>query len=259
MKPTAVAATLLLCFALIGCGEKKPEVVAEEPGLKELEVKTVKEGDGMVLGVQTPKDNKVEEGDLAIVVYTGKFKDGKVFDSNMDSEKPPLSIPVGAGMVIPGWDQGLIGMKVGEERTLAVPYALAYGEAGRPPAIPPKSDLFFTIRLLDLVKASELDTYDTKEVKVGTGKTAKKGDVATVAYKGMLTNGQVFDEGEFEFKLGNREAVSGFDAGVEGMKVGGERIIRIPPNLAYGRASKERIPPNSTLVFNLKLLDVQKG
>ena len=89
---------------------------------------------------------KVKAGDTVEVHYTGTFKDGKKFDSSKDRGKP-FSFKVGAGEVIKGWEEGLVGMKVGGTRKLKIPYQLAYGENGRP-GIPPKSELHFDIDLL---------------------------------------------------------------------------------------------------------------
>lgn len=85
--------------------------------------------------------------------YTGWLTDGKKFDSSRDNDsdgKPrtPISFPQGARRVIAGWDLGFEGMKVGGKRRLFIPYQLAYGEAGRPPVIPPKSELIFDVELM---------------------------------------------------------------------------------------------------------------
>lgn len=91
----------------------------------------------------------VAAGDRISVHYTGKFEDGTVFDSSVERGEP-IDFTCGAGMVIPGWDQGLIGLKKGGKRRLSIPYALAYGEAGYPGAIPPKADLYFDVELVGI-------------------------------------------------------------------------------------------------------------
>lgn len=83
------------------------------------------------------------------VKYTGWLTDGTKFDSSEDHPgAEPITFPAGAHRVIPGWDSGFAGMHVGGKRRLFIPYQLAYGEAGRPPHIPAKSDLIFDIELV---------------------------------------------------------------------------------------------------------------
>ncbi len=101
-----------------------------------------------------------------------------------------------------------------------------------------------------------------EDTKLGTGAEAKTGKSVTVHYVGTLTNGKKFDSsrdrGEgFTFSLGAGEVIKGWDQGVAGMKVGGLRKLTIPPELGYGaRGFPPVIPPNSTLVFEVELLEV---
>ena len=104
--------------------------------------------------------------------------------------------------------------------------------------------------------------------KVGTGDVAMKGNSVQVHYTGWLyvdsKRGAKFDSSvdrnmPFQFKLGGREVIAGWDEGVEGMKVGGKRELIIPPDLAYGpREVGGLIPANSTLDFEVELLKVSK-
>lgn len=86
-------------------------------------------------------------GQTVSVHYTGWLLDGTKFDSSVD-RGTPFEFALGAGQVIAGWDQGVQGMKIGGKRRLTIPYDLAYGEAGYPPVIPPKSTLVFEVELL---------------------------------------------------------------------------------------------------------------
>jgi FKBP-type peptidyl-prolyl cis-trans isomerase len=101
------------------------------------------------------------------------------------------------------------------------------------------------------------------DVKVGTGVEATPGKTVTVHYVGTLTNGSKFDSSRdrnqgFTFKLGAGQVIQGWDKGVAGMKVGGLRKLTIPPDMGYGaRGFPPVIPPNSTLVFEVELLDVR--
>ena len=109
--------------------------------------------------------------------------------------------------------------------------------------------------------ASGLQYWD---IVVGTGATAMPGNPVKVHYSGFLTNGQKFDSsrdrGEpFSFPLGAGQVIKGWDEGVAGMKVGGQRQLRIPPALGYGDAGAGgAIPPNATLIFDVELLEVGK-
>jgi len=100
------------------------------------------------------------------------------------------------------------------------------------------------------------------DIKVGTGAVAEKGQSVKVHYTGWLTNGKKFDSSvdagqPFTFALGAGEVIKGWDEGVAGMKVGGKRQLRIPPNMGYGReGSPPVIPPDSTLIFDVELLGV---
>ncbi|MCB0871304.1 MAG: FKBP-type peptidyl-prolyl cis-trans isomerase [Solirubrobacterales bacterium] len=103
-----------------------------------------------------------------------------------------------------------------------------------------------------------------KDIVVGDGTEAKEGDTVKVQYVGALyDNGKEFDaswdRGEpFEFTLGGGQVIKGWDEGVAGMKVGGRRVLVIPPDLGYGpQGSPPTIPGNSTLVFVVDLEDVQ--
>jgi len=102
------------------------------------------------------------------------------------------------------------------------------------------------------------------DIKVGTGATAAAGQSATVHYTGWLTNGKKFDSsldrGEpFTVEpLGSAPVIKGWNEGIIGMKVGGKRQLRIPPELAYGANGYPGvIPPNATLIFDVQLLSVK--
>lgn len=95
-------------------------------------------------------------GQQLTVQYTGWLaSDGTKFDSSVDRNEP-FTFPQGAHRVITGWDQGFGGMRVGGKRRLFIPYQLAYGAEGRPPMIPPMSDLIFDIELVSVGDAGAL-------------------------------------------------------------------------------------------------------
>src|ERR1700720_4134843 len=108
--------------------------------------------------------------------------------------------------------------------------------------------------------ASGLEYWD---IKVGTGAVAQTGQHVKVDYTGWLTDGKKFDSSvgsgkPFDFMLGASQVIKGWDEGVVGMKVGGKRQLRIPPNLAYGAAGHPpQIPENATLIFDVQLVAVK--
>lgn len=124
-----------------GAEKTKPKVtVPKGAPPKRLETKELEEGSGA----------EAKSGDEVTVQYVGvDYKNGQEFDSSW-SRNEPFSFTLGAGEVIPGWDQGVEGMKVGGRRELIIPPELAYGEAGAPPAIGPNETLVFVIDLLEV-------------------------------------------------------------------------------------------------------------
>lgn len=106
----------------------------------------------------------VEPRHCLYVNYTGWLTNGKKFDSSHDTTdkggpRSPIAFPLGARRVIAGWDLGFEGMRVGGQRRLFIPYQLAYGEAGRPPVIPPKAELIFDVEVMAM--ADTLPRTDT--------------------------------------------------------------------------------------------------
>lgn len=101
-----------------------------------------------------------------------------------------------------------------------------------------------------------------QDVVVGTGEEARPGNILTAHYTGALSDGVVFDSSvargtPIQFVLGAGQVIAGWDQGLAGMRVGGRRILIIPPSLAYGDRAVGPIPPNSTLIFEVELLGVQ--
>lgn len=217
-----------------------------------------------------------EAGSVLTVHYTGTLADGTQFDSSVGGE--PFAFILGAGGVIPGWDEGLKGIRVGDKRTLVIPPDLAYGESGREP-IPPNATLTFEIEALGVTaiaaenppevtgdrneQPSGLVTIDIAE---GRGDEAQPGDTVYVHYVGWLeADGTQFDTSlltpsVFPFTIGEQDVIAGWDQGVPGMKEGGKRRLIIPAALAYGPdgAGNGVIPPDAVLIFDIDLLEVAK-
>lgn len=104
------------------------------------------------------------------------------------------------------------------------------------------------------------------DAQVGTGTELTAGKKAAVLYRGWLTNGQMFDQSRtgsdgkmepFVFTMGAHQVIPGWEQGLGGMKVGGVRLLIVPPAVGYGATGQGSIPPNSVLVFQVQLLEVQ--
>jgi peptidylprolyl isomerase len=180
----ALAALLTLAVAVAGCGSSKNESAADQSAAKaEQEAKsqkpvpeptaptsatatptageadinkkpTVPKGSGTApttLKAETliaGSGAAIKNGQQATVQYVGVlFKNGKEFDTSWGKGKQPFTFTIGSGQVISGWDQGVLGMKVGERRRLTIPADLAYGAQGSPPKIGPNEPLIFDIDL----------------------------------------------------------------------------------------------------------------
>jgi FKBP-type peptidyl-prolyl cis-trans isomerase FkpA len=144
--------SLLLCVVLAAaCGSKSeaPPAAAAPPAANPvagLQTTTLKAGTGAAIG----------GGQIAVVQYTGWLYEagaadhkGKQFDSSRE-RREPFKFPLDTGSVIKGWDQGVVGMKIGESRRLIIPADLAYGDSGAGGVIPPGATLVFDIDLLGI-------------------------------------------------------------------------------------------------------------
>ena len=119
-----------------------------------------------------------------------------------------------------------------------------------------------TNKTQDTTMQQEVSQIQSQDVVVGAGDVAVAGKEVTVNYTGVFTDGKKFDSSldrgvPFTFKLGSGMVIKGWDIGVEGMKVGGKRVLIIPPQFGYGENDYGPIPGNSTLIFQIELLGVK--
>jgi FKBP-type peptidyl-prolyl cis-trans isomerase len=144
-------AGLLVCIALCTACSGKPEASPSAPAptaspVTSLQIVSLKPGAGAAIG----------GGQIAVVQYTGWLYEegasdhkGKQFDSSR-TRREPFKFPLDTGSVIKGWDQGVVGMKVGESRRLIIPPGLAYGDGGAGGVIPPGATLVFDVELVGI-------------------------------------------------------------------------------------------------------------
>jgi len=102
---------------------------------------------------------------------------------------------------------------------------------------------------------------EIRDVKIGKGPKVKKGNQVSMRYIGKLPNGTIFDKNTkgqpFTTTIGKGEVIKGWDVGIQGMQVGGERLLVVPPNMGYGNKKMGTIPANSTLIFEVKLIGLK--
>lgn len=247
---------ITLTTVLMGCADAKP---LPPSNITKLDVITLQAGNGQ----------QAQNGDMLKMHYTGwvydvsaKDNKGKSFDSSLKRNKP-FVFELGAGEVIKGWDQGLVGMKVGGKRRLVIPADLGYGKRGTGP-IPGNATLLFDVELLNVIR------LQVKDLRVGTGRKVKKEDKLTLHYVGWVYDesapdgkGAKFDSSidrgvPFNLRIGMGRVIKGWDKGLIGMQKGGLRRLIIPSELAYGKQDLGVIGPHSTLVFDVQLMQVEE-
>jgi len=145
----AVAASFALVAATFGCSRRPDEPTStfkpaqgEPPPPAPTKLETV----DTVVGA----GREARDGDTVHVQYTGTLMNGTKFDSSYDHGGEPFKFTLGKGEVIKGWDQGVVGMKVGGKRKLRIPPDLGYGDNGSPPTIPPGAGLLFDVELVSI-------------------------------------------------------------------------------------------------------------
>ena len=209
------------------------------------------------------KGGGAEAGDKLTMNYTGWLyadgKKGNKFDSSLKPGGKPLPLTLGTRSVIPGWEQGLLGIKAGEKRRLLIPSDLAYGAQGRPPVIPANATLLFEVECVTLLKSS---THE--DLKVGEGARATSGHFVTLRFVGKeLKTGKVFVDRRkkgYRYALGAQMFLPAWDKHIIGMKVGGKRKVSISGHEIYGGQGIPRlIGAGLDAEFEVELVKVEDG
>jgi len=143
---------LIVAIAIPACSQKEAKNAPEKSAETQGPAGEVKTASGLsYTDIVKGSGAAPVSGKGVTVHYTGWLEDGKKFDSSLDHGKP-FVFRIGAGEVIPGWDEGVMSMRVGGKRKLFIPAQLGYGAAGAPGAIPPNANLIFEVELLDTAK-----------------------------------------------------------------------------------------------------------
>jgi peptidylprolyl isomerase len=225
--------------------------------------------------VEEGSGTEAEAGNIVQVHYTGRLEDGTQFDSSLDRGQP-IQFALGSGRVIPGWDEGIALLREGDQARFIVPPDLGYGATGSGGVIPPDATLIFDLELVRVLPPSPaaptavdegdyvttdsgLKYYDIVE---GTGPTPEPGQLATVQYTLWLEDGtkldSSFDSGQaLVYQVGAGQLFPGLEEGIATMKVGGQRQLVIPSELAFGATGSGPIPPDATIIFEVELESIQ--
>jgi peptidylprolyl isomerase len=150
----SIRRSLVVVAVLTGMCSVSAMAAQEQSGNKEktAAVKTVTTASGLkYTDVKVGSGASPVKGKQVKVHYTGTLENGKKFDSSVDRNEP-FTFIIGVGQVIPGWDEGVMSMKVGGKRKLVIPSKLGYGAAGAGGVIPPNATLLFDVELLDVTK-----------------------------------------------------------------------------------------------------------
>ena len=217
---------------------------------------------------------EVVPGSDVMVHYTGMLADGTVFDSSVDRGQT-FGFSVGAGQVIAGWDQGLVGMKVGGKRRLEIPAALAYGDRAAG-AIPPGSTLYFEIELFDVAaprippeaQRAEVGKVRSRkgvgyaDVELGTGDKPKKGERVCVDLAvwvdGALADHTYDKPSCWWFRYDHSLVMPGLTIGLKGMRAGGVRQLHVPAELTKASSRSLDIEPGSVVVIDVELVEADR-
>jgi len=213
------------------------------------------------------------EGADVEVHYTGMIQDGTVFDSSLERDTR-FTFLIGGHQVIAGWEDGVVGMKIGGKRRLIIPSDMGYGQQAAGP-IPPGSTLYFEIELFEVTLPREVprlpqssDDSSFKASKsglkyidltVGDGNKPKSGRRVCLDYTVWL-DGALLDHTYGKkhcrwIRFEHTPVPAGLTEGLAKMRVGGTRQLRIPANLLDGN---DKVPPNTTVLYEVTLVEADE-
>jgi FKBP-type peptidyl-prolyl cis-trans isomerase len=170
-----VVALALAGALLLGCESAAPEPAPEPRKSAAAEPETPEPADLIKEDLTVGTGAEAKDGDKVKVNYTGRLlKTNFMFDTSISPGKKPFEFEIGKGSVIKGWDQGVVGMKVGGKRKLTIPSRLGYGEKGSSPKIPGKATLVFEVELLAVNETPDAGAGDAGDADGGAKKKKKK-------------------------------------------------------------------------------------
>jgi peptidylprolyl isomerase len=210
--------------------------------------------------------NPVQLNDVLMVNYKARVAAGEEYDSNTEIGEP-VPIKTNVGMLIQGWEEGLLLMNVGDKGRIMIPNALAYGEDGYLDKVPPQADIIVEIEIVSRIEPIVLEegvkVYKWKTAK--GGKAPEKNQLITFDYFAytMGKEGHMYDNSyqnaiPFSFKFENAGVVDGLHQGMSVMKEGESAFIEIPYELAYGKKGLiDHVPANTDIVYDVRISSIK--
>uniref|UniRef100_A0A8C6SCB7 peptidylprolyl isomerase n=1 Tax=Neogobius melanostomus TaxID=47308 RepID=A0A8C6SCB7_9GOBI len=204
-----------------------------------------------------------KRGDFIRYHYNGTFQDGTPFDSSYQRNST-YNTYIGKGYVMKGMDQALQGLCIGEKRRIIIPPHLAYGESGVGDLIPSWTVLVFHIHVIDFHNPKDPVVIRTTLRPPDCPQTSEANDWLQYRYNCSLMDGTLlYSSDQFDSPsvttLGMNAVISGLETGLSGMCVGEKREVVIPPHWAHGENGAAGVPGSAVLLFQLELVDLQKG
>ncbi|HSL89305.1 MAG TPA: FKBP-type peptidyl-prolyl cis-trans isomerase [Ignavibacteriaceae bacterium] len=274
MKKILIA--VLGLIIITSCGNKQ-DVVKTESGLTYVDNKVgegreVKDGDLVNIHfiIWRLGDSTDIYGDWQNDTTKNEFKVGSSYEGDQQ-----MKYVVGSDQFVKGSDEGFKGMKAGGKRTMVIPASNAYGDEGLGP-IPPNSSIKIMLEVFEVkdpivAKMWYVDSTLFKQtesglkyaiIEEGSGHDVQQGKVTSVHYSGFLSDGTKFDssverEEPLTLIVGMGQVIPGWDEGLQLLKQGSKARFIIPPQLAYGERDLGVIPPNSTLIFDVEVVEVK--
>lgn len=276
IKMKYLIALFSILLVLTACNSE-PDVIKNESGLSYT---------NDVIGT----GKEIKEGDLISIHFKGwiindstnlfadwtndSTKNMSLIASSYESPQP-MKYVLGSEGFIKGSDEGMFGMMVGGKRTIIIPSNLAYGNEGFGP-IPPNSSIKLVVEIVEAKESIQAKMWDVDSTKLkatksglkysivseGEGTQVDSGKVVTVHYSGFLVDGTKFDSSierdePFTLTVGVGQVIPGWDEGLKLLKQGSKARLVIPSEIGYGAFAIGKIPANSTLIFDVEILEVK--
>ncbi|XP_047664031.1 peptidyl-prolyl cis-trans isomerase FKBP10 [Tachysurus fulvidraco] len=202
----------------------------------------------------------VQHGDFVRYLYNGSLINGTNFKSS-HGQNVTYDTYVDEDHLISGMVQGLMGMCVGEKRSIIIPPFLAYGEKGYGGKVPAHATVVFDVLLIDVFNVKDDVQMEVLHVPQPCRRKSQKGDFIRYHYNGTFQDGTLFDssyqrKSTYNTFVGLGHVIAGVDKALQGVCVGEKRHIIVPPHLAYGEnGTGDLIPGSAVLIFDLHIVD----